>query len=1123
MTLISLFANSFGTQEVAIVLHRVCKALGEWSGRDELERMTTGEMEGQMPTGFRVMGASAGSGKTFRLVQAYLSCCLSSSEPFPFRRILALTFTNKAAQEMKDRVVAEIEVLADRVSESAHLDGLRAETGLKDDEVGRRARTLRRNLQRHYGELSIMTLDKFVGGLVRGFATDLQLEHDFSVELDTARLLDAAVDKVLDQLGVDGDLTELLGRFVEEAVEDDRDAKVRRQLLNIGKAIDYEQVQPLLECLDGWTPAQFTGIERAMNKEVRSRIALLKSEAAALERDLEKADLYDAFTGKWVMKSWLPRLRKGVAKEQGKKLLNGIENGVWAKSNDDEGEAAIAVFHDRLVALAEMEAAMGPDERGHDFRTRQMLGRCLPLVGTLTALRHAYIEVQREENVRTLGNLNRMISEVVQGNPAPYIFERTGERYDHIFIDEFQDTSVTQWHNLAVVVGETLAQGRLSLVVGDAKQAIYRWRNGDHRQLGALPGLVSDGLRPLSPALQDAAGRMKDAMDRHRIVENWRSAPEVVHFNNAVFGNLAEDLEADLAEVYSDVVQTPMKVFPGGVEVEVLQTETAGDRFDAVCQWIEVRIRQAMADGFPAGDIAILVRRNSEAKTLAEFLLSRKDPIVPFTDESLALGRHPAALAVVHLLEALEAPNEAGPVLRFLQALGAIRKEHNAPWDESAVLVKHHTEYRKARADKTEKRYGVLDCQSVLEDVVPGFDASAWSALPLAECIGHILRALEIDVHYPAHAESLIELAQERAAQDYGRSGFLTHWHRKGHEQSIRVLPGPDSVRILTVHKSKGLQFPVVITRFGDDLIQEDRTLMPAALPEDVYGVPGVIAPLSALKATAAHSTWERERAQQRFDEVNVAYVCTTRAEVRLHVVIDVAKADWDTGGIPKRMGRAMARSIDQAMGCNLAAAPYRSRNFEAARPLDKERAEGPEMRTLPVFQFHGISKDMIAGRKRDLDRPALGKMDARAFGTAVHGQLARIVEEGDVDRVLSRPWPWSRCSKQDWEKVIAMVQNVVSDPVMSGWFDGSGEVFNEREMVSLSGELVRPDRVVIKVDGVDIIDFKTVVKADNKTRKKHVDQVRGYVQALSRNETRPVRGFVFYCATGECTEVLPL
>ena len=155
-----------------------------------------------MPTGFRVMGASAGSGKTFRLVEAYLACCLTSDQPFPFRKILALTFTNKAAQEMKDRVVTEIERIADRPSDSAHLPGLEQETGLDADEIGRRCRRLREDLNRHYGELSIMTLDKFVGGLVRGFATDLQLEHDFSVELDTSRLLEAAVDKVLEKLGM---------------------------------------------------------------------------------------------------------------------------------------------------------------------------------------------------------------------------------------------------------------------------------------------------------------------------------------------------------------------------------------------------------------------------------------------------------------------------------------------------------------------------------------------------------------------------------------------------------------------------------------------------------------------------------------------------------------------------------------------------------------------------------------------------------------------------------------------------------------------------------------------------------------------------------------------------------
>ena len=265
---------------------------------------------------------------------------------------------------------------------------------------------------------------------------------------------------------------------------------------------------------------------------------------------------------------------------------------------------------------------------------------------------------------------------------------------------------MTQWHNLAVAVGETLGHGKLSLVVGDAKQAIYRWRNGDHRQLGMLPKMVRVDGAALPPALQDAEGRMDDVMKRVPILNNWRSAPQVVEFNNLVYAALSGDLKPHLAKVYDDVGQTPMKGFPGGVEVEVLVESTADDRFDAVCAWMETRIRKAMADGFAPGDIAVLVRKNKEAKRIAEYLLSRPDRIVPFTDESLALGRHPASLAVVHLLEAMEEPKEAGPVLRFLQALGAIRTRQGMPWDEAALIAAHHQEHRKQRKDLSEKRYG---------------------------------------------------------------------------------------------------------------------------------------------------------------------------------------------------------------------------------------------------------------------------------------------------------------------------------------------------------------------------------------------------------------------------------
>ena len=1089
-------------------------------GKVELEQENAQVMQG----GFRVMRASAGSGKTFRLVEAYLACSLATPEVLRFRRILALTFTNKAAQEMKDRVVGELNTLASDVKASPHLPGLIASTGLSEDVLAQRAKVLRRTLQRHYGELSIMTLDKFVGGLVRGFATDLQLEHDFSIELDTHRLLERAVDRVLDRMGLDRELTELLGRFVEQAVEDDRDAKVRHQLINLGKAIEQEQMQGLLRAYGAWSAGRFLEVQDAMRKQVFAERRALRHTAGALLSDLESAGLSEKFIRKWVTKNWLPSIVAGKVEVRGSTLTKGLEDGVWAKKDDREGAAAIAPFQARLEAVAALELGQAKCEAGRDFRTRAMLADRLPLIGTLTALRQASLEVQAEENVRTLGGLNAMIADVVAENPAPFIFERTGERFDHIFIDEFQDTSVTQWHNLAVAVGDSLAQGHLSLVVGDAKQAIYRWRNGDHRQLLSLPDLVGDGPDGLPPALADAAVQMDSAFEDEPILDNWRSAPEIVRFNNALYERLGTDLGAGLDAVYSGQAQTARKAFPGAVEVEVVQGDKADERFDAVSRWMEQRIRKALEDGFAPGDIALLVRTNKEAKMMAEYLLGCSPRIVPFTDESLALGRHPAALAVVSLMELMVTPDATEHLLQFLQAWGALEVRSGRSWNEAQWLEQHHRWVEYDRADGSKGRFGTVDMEALLQRLVPGIDLLSWSALPLAECMGRILRVLNVDRRYPAHAEALMELTAERVALDQGVAGFLSHWHRKGSEQSIRVLPGPDAVRILTVHKSKGLQYPVVITRFGESDIHKSDTLIPAWLDVGSYGVPGVVVRQSDLKETSAHGTWELEHARQRFDSTNVAYVCTTRAEVRLHVIIDVEKAEWRKEEAPGQDGRMMARGIEDAFGCDLQAGPWFHGDFDLALPREDDVVETvQEALTIDGFEFHGIPDEVLAGRREERSLPVLGRMDRRTFGNAVHEVLSRIRTAEEADRILDRPWPWLRCAASDWKEVTKAVRSVMDAPDVVPWFDGTGRVYVERDIAGPDGKRLRPDRVVEFADRIEVVDFKTSIEADPVKRGEHAAQVRGYMRALQRVGGPPVKGWVYYVEEDSLTEIEPV
>lgn len=1072
--------------------------------------------------GFYVMRASAGSGKTFRLVETYLACCLRTEDPLKFRRILALTFTNKAVQEMKDRVVGELDGLAADFGSSPYADGLRALTGLDDATLSGRAKVLRRTIQRHFGELSIMTLDKFVGGLVRGFASELQLEHDFSIEQDTDRILDAAIDRVLEQMGRDDDLTDLLVQFVEQAVEDDRDAKVRRQLFTIGSAIEKEQMQPLLKALEDWPPGRFVALQKAMRQEVQAVRSTLRSKARSLLDDLEAAGLEDVML-KWFIRNWLPSIAAGKVDVRGSTLAKGLE-GQWARKNDVAGEAAIAPFHDRLVEVAALERAQAKCEEGWAFRTQLMLADWLPLIGTLTALRQASLEIQKEENVRTHGGLNAMIADVVAENPAPFIFERTGERYDHIFIDEFQDTSVIQWNNLAVAVGETLAQGHLSLVVGDAKQAIYRWRNGDHRQLLTLPDLVRNGDAALPPSLSDAEAQMNAAFEKDPLEDNWRSAPQIVAFNNDLYAALGPELGAGLDAVYAGQGQNARKSFDGAVEVEVIEGAKAEERFSEVCKWMETRIRKALEDGFAPGDIALLVRTNREAKGLAEYLLTCNPRIVPFTDESLALGRHPSALAVVHLLELLVDQDTPASLLKFLQAWGAMELEHGRPWDEAQWLADHHEWVAYKRSDDSMGRYGKLNVDALLRKLVPEFDRAVLSALPFGECMGRLLRMLDLDGRYPAHAEALMELTAERAALDQGIEGFLTHWHRKGAQQSIRVLPGPDAVRILTVHKSKGLQYPVVITRFDETAIHKSDTLMPAPLDVETFGVPGVVVPLSVLKETVAHETWELEDARQRFDATNVAYVCTTRAEVRLHVVIDVKSKEWNKEGRPGKVSRMMAKGVEDAFGCNLSDGPWFKGDFALTGPLSGSGdGEVVESRSMDGLVFHGIPDGILAGRREDRRLPVLGRMDAREFGNAVHDVLGRIRTSDEAETVLGRPWPWLRCAEEDWIEVKRAVRRAVHSRAVSRWFDGTGKVHAERDLIGVDGQLRRPDRVVDFGDHIDVLDFKTASEPDAKEREKHAAQVRGYMQALQRPDGPTVNGYVYYLSDDEVVTVEPV
>jgi hypothetical protein len=230
---------------------------------------------------------------------------------------------------------------------------------------------------------------------------------------------------------------------------------------------------------------------------------------------------------------------------------------------------------------------------------------------------------------------------------------------------------------------------------------------------------------------------------------------------------------------------------------------------------------------------------------------------------------------------------------------------------------------------------------------------------------------------------------------------------------------------------------------------------------------------------------------------------------------------EWRKDDAPGKLGRMVARGIEDAFSCDLTSGPWCAGDLKAAVPLPEEdKAKDVVSHAISGFAFHGIPDGVLAGRREDRDLPILGKMDRREFGNAVHAVLARIRTSDDADRVLSRRWPWLKCSEHDWEKVVHAVRGVVASEAMAPWFDGRGKVYLERDLVGADGKMVRPDRVVYRGEEIAVIDFKTAEESDSKKRASHAKQVRGYMQALQRADGPQVLGLVYYVASDELVDI---
>lgn len=1085
--------------------------------------------------GFHIVKASAGSGKTYRLVRDYLACCLWENNPQSFRHILAITFTNLAAQEMKERILKDVREVAEGGG-SMHASLLEI-LPIGAETLEQRARLLGEAMMHRYEDFSVMTIDSFVNRLVRSFSKDLKWEEDFQIELDEEALLEEAIARLLSRVGKPGEeaLTRMLEGFVRQQVEEEKNANIRAQLLSFGKQVTKENMQEALRALDPevWTPDALERFREEQGVKLKAKRKVPKEKAAAALKTIQSLGLADSDFSYKAVPDWLRKVKKGEGRgaEIKKRLGAQLEEEVFWTSKASDGtksmiQEAIPAIRDAADAWRDLYDG----ESGRVFKLEEHLQQRVSLIGTLGLIRDELSAVEHEKNVRLLSTLNREISAIVRDNPAPFIYERIGNRYRNIFIDEFQDTSITQWHNLVHLFEHLVSLDEMGMVVGDAKQAIYRWRNGNYEQLEALPHLIGNP----SDVLLQAAAALDRADVQATLKHNRRSGAAIVEWNNEWFRCVQPHLPEGLQRVYNDVKQTPTASHRGRVHLDCLVKDEESDKLEQRNAWVVDRILAHTGGSIvqnggglryeppadPAGhfalsDVAVLLRRNRDGAALAQYLMDRG--ITPWTSESLHLGRHPVPLAVVALLRSVLEPQNPLHALAFVQNYCAVHPDVS----EAALLQKHRVVREFTKADGGTYARSEIDAFALFSELSPSLRPWKLVTAPLTLLVGHCFDALGWSNAFPAYTEGMLELVHEVVTQRRGTlKDFLNHWERKGQRRSIRVSGGQDAVQIMTPHKAKGLDFKVVIAPIHAEKINQFKDEIPVPLDADRFGLPAALLRDSDLKDTVLEHERLAEIDRTVLDALNVAYVAVTRAVDRLDVALEFDKAptaDMEIQTLPQLLWKGW-----QAASAERVNEDSMTDQFgEDDRKAESEDASGGEVLNMEMELLLGQPYDQRIARPSSHWSALAGDGDwtPAEHGNAVHGLLGSLTHAGDWPRIKSQLLEAELWTESQRANLVNLVESLLDDPHCARFFEAhASSVFAERTFHVGGGKLERPDRVVQMQGTWHVIDFKTGAERDRDKR-----QVAGYCNVLKvMHPNASVQGWLLYTERLQLVEVQP-
>ncbi|MCU0450888.1 MAG: UvrD-helicase domain-containing protein [Bernardetiaceae bacterium] len=1085
---------------------------------------------------FLVYRSSAGSGKTFTLTKEFVKLALvgpASSHHFSagyYRRILAVTFTRDAAAEMKKRVVGSLDQLRQlRPGESYSLldDFLLPEIPLEYPDFATttdlRAQLVDRagqvfdHLLHNYSELAISTIDAFTNRVVQSFAKDLDLPFNYEIEMDTERLLDEAIAQLLNRAGEKQDpyLTAWLREFMQNQAQDEQNWHIEGQLRKFGSTLFNDDRKPHLARLAQLRPADFRAARDQLNAHharFRQYVSGLAQQALQLleQQGIGFSDLANGKSG--IGNAYFKKLAEldpdKLVDGPTKTVIENVEKNKWeATKISPEVKVAIVQIAPQLAQLYHQLE----DYRQTHLATYLLAGYArqpLYLLGLASQLQQEVDKLLRDKNRVMLSEFNHRINQIVENEPVPYLYERIGEQFRHLLIDEFQDTSQMQWHNLLPLLANGLASNQASMVVGDAKQSIYRWRGGNAEMIVHLPQVPT--VDADSPLAQETTVLGQHYQARQLAV-NFRSLPQIVQFNNQFFDFVLAQVPepmADLGQFYARHAQTARHEKGGHVELSLLggPDKISGSKYQQLTFERCLRLigQLTQQQGYQLSDIAILCRRNVEAAYLAQQLLAHDIRVI--SSESLLIKNSPAVRFIVGFLRVMTQPVNHLLKSELLYFLYRHLKGEGAQGRFQAAT---HQAVAPASRDNSLKNFFDFLAENFGKTLV----FRKLQYLSLYETAEELVRVFELNtlpdeqIYVQRLLDEVVDFGQTRSNN---LSDFLAHWDRQADKLSVTTPKTGNAVQLVTIHKAKGLQFPVVIVPYADWALApnarervwvnwEGNRLAPT-LPTLLLPIKQELAnPHFAGQYPELAQVYHRETTASFIDAVNILYVALTRPEEKLYLL---TKHEPKPGAELKSVGQLLANYAE--------AYASDSRTDDLGQHWVLQADEGPKLAKagdnapaeyrLPQF-ISTECRDKIRMRRDDTGQGAakisIDKLyEAQKQGNLLHFAFEKVRTELDIERAAQKLVFAGLIGPGELPGLVAQMRAVVALPQLAPYFQAAPgrRILLERELLVKAGtgtETQRPDRVVLDPDLLTIIDYKT-----GDEQPSHREQVTRYARA---------------------------